>query len=1036
MSAERPRPTDGENVHPPGEHSALEDAQAELARLTAEASALAEEVTGTQSLERRRSSSPEAATEARVKLDHIRAQLAAKQQEMEAAERRARQAIELQQQALRDAVARQRQAMEGALAPVRKLVARLEEGIGTMSLYLGIGEQIITVCDGAHAEALEPIVLRQMVLAMDEESGLFAEEEGMSVEDVDSFDDWLRADPAHVEQIVPDRKGVVAMVARWTRRSERDFMREPEDQLTHLLIRNGEAVYRISVEFHAGDALLPRADEFIGYFFTEHWNHHAHEFERVAITPGTREYEQAMERSDARSRHYLRIGLILQGLVDRTEIFHPLHPAGVNMLSDPAERSERVRIILDAEGGLESGLQTFSEWQAEVNAQLRPGVRIVGAFNTAGFRDSLADEGPEAHRIHPRNAEKPPSGVPLLIEDRAADGGLVIRYEREQEIWDPKQWTENPDRPGWGWHGGSRKPKQRASCVIYPDDRFVLPYDMVDAATLQRFLGERRNRRGYKALWPLLRQVMFAKRAEEAAETPFRIMLAGVLARENHVSVAEAESEIPALVRWFKLANRWHRPLVFRGRAKKPDQPAGETGSASEQAKAVRLICAEHRRRLQDRSRIVRDDVVEQLRQQHPGFLVIARPRRGGYLVLTPCDERDVHVDVHQYTAAGEAREVRRWQLVGARAERWTVIASSERWDRWDRLAAPQQHITGPEREQFCEQIKRTVAAEGQPLLAITQKEFDGSLYAWVISQGCEFDPACPLSSEPRAPEHVMRTGSWTRKGNGPATLKLSGYGSQYGGGRGGSDPLEGRYGDSERRLVLFRDAAALATWREQWRLYEDAERFRAPLVSALELAIESVERTWLSGERERARERFLRGGRPEDWPAAEARLKLEFPYSRSRLRFTITRHDTQTWVKALAIALESGAAVHGMALRDVLAVAVDSGLRGGWVPLNADAESSSKTWSEDALPELEEGLADLTVDLTPPPAVPPGEVAAPDGEGQELGDEHDGDQEDLEAHRLSEQLLETMADALRPKRGEEDEVLFEREEGDILAPE
>ena len=1034
MSAEHRTPPDDENARASGERTELEHAQAELARLTAEASALAEEVTSTQALERRGSASPEAAAAARTKLDQIRAQLTAKQQAMEAAERKARQAIETQQRMLRDAVARQREAMETALAPVRKLVARLEEGIETMSLYLGIGEQIITVKAGAPADALEPIVLRQMVLAMDEESGLFAEREGMSVEDVDSFDDWLRADPAHVQQVVPERKGIVAMVARWTPRRERDFTREPEDQLTHLIIRNGEAVYRISVEFHAGDALLPRADEFIRYFFTKRWNHETGEQERVAITPGSREYEQALERSDARSRHYLRIGLILQGLVDRTEILHPLHPAGVNMLSDPAERSERVRIVLDAEGGLESGEQSFRGWQAEVNAQLRPGMRIVGAFNSAGFRDSIGDEELGTHRIHPPTAEKPPSGVPLLIEDRAADGGLVIRYERQEEIWDPKQWEENPDRPGWGWRGGSRKPKRRASCVIYPEDRFLLPYDMVDAATLQRFLGERRNRREYKALWPLLRQVMFAKRAEEAAEAPFRQMLAGVLARENKVSVVEAESEIPELVRWFKLANRWHRPLVFQGR---PKQPAGDAGSASEQAKAVRLICAEHRRRLKDRSRIVREEVVQRLRRHHPGFLVIARPRRGGHLVLTACDERDVHVDIHHYTAGGEAREVQRWQLVGTRAERWTVIASSERWEHWDRLAAPQEHITGPEREEFCEQIKRTVAADGQPLLAITQEEADGPLYAWVISQGCGFDPARPLSGELDAPEHLMRTARWRRKGNGPATVKLSSYGSQYATGRGGSDPLAGRHGISEGRLVLFRDEAALATWREEWRRYDDAERFRAPLAAALELGIGSVERAWLARELDRARARFLRGGRPEDWPAAEAKLKLEFPYSRTRRRFSVTHHHEQTWVTALAIALECGLAVHGTALGDIHAFAVQNGLRGGWVPLKSRPNSSSKEWSHDAVPELEADLADLTVDLTPPPAEPAEDVAAGDAAEQELGDEHDdGGEDDREAQRLGEQLLETMADALRPHADDEDEVLLEREEGDILGPE
>ena len=362
--------------------SQLEHAQRDLAALAADVQRLAEQEVAASELERRSLGSPEAATAARQQMQRIKAELDVRETALRQAEQQAHEALERQQRQVRDVIARQRDAVEVALAPVRKMMARLEEGLETMSLYLGRGEQIITVIEGPPSDALEPIVLRQMVLAMDEESGLFAEDEGMSVEDVDAFDDWLRADRAHVEQIVPERKGVVAMVARWTPRRERDVAREPEDQLTHFIIRNGDAVYRTSVQFQAGDALIPRADEFIRYFFTERWNSKTHEHERVALKPGSDAYERAMERSDARSRHYLRIGLILQGLVDRTEIFYPLHPAGVNMLSDPAERSERVRIITDAEGGLESGLQSFTEWQAQTNAQLRPGIRAVGAFKS------------------------------------------------------------------------------------------------------------------------------------------------------------------------------------------------------------------------------------------------------------------------------------------------------------------------------------------------------------------------------------------------------------------------------------------------------------------------------------------------------------------------------------------------------------------------------------------------------------------------------------------------------------------------------
>jgi hypothetical protein len=1028
MSSKPPKHEDVEARNEQDPAAELERAERDLAELAAEVSELAGQEERAGELQRRAFSSPEQAAQARSEIERIRGELAVRQEHMQRAERRANRALERQQQEVRDMIARQRAAVERALAPVRKMAARLEEGLETMSLYLGRGEQIITVRDGTPAGELEPIVLRQMVLAMDEESGLFAETEGMTVEDVDAFDEWLCADSAHVDQIVPDRKSVVAMVARWTRRRERDLARDPEDQLTHFIIRNGDAVYRSSVQFAAGDVLIPKADEFVRYFYTERWNPETHEDERVALKPGSEAYEQAMERSDARGRHYLRIGLILQGLVDRTEIFHPLHPAGVNMLSDPAKRSDRVRIITDAEGGLESGLQSFRDWQAEVNADLRPGVRVVGAFDSSGFRNSFDEDDASTRRIHPRTAEKPPSGVPLLIEDRTEQGGLVIRYERTEEIWDPDQWEENPDRPGWGWRGGRRKPKRRASCVIYPSDRFVLPYDLVDAAALQRFLSERRNRREYKDLWPLLRQVMFAKRAEEAEEAPFRMMLAGVLARENEVTVAEAEADIPDLVRWFKLANRWHRPLVFTS-GTKPGKPVKGEDAESE-AHAVRLICAEHRRRVKDRNRVVRDDVVKTLAATHPDYLVIARPRRGGYLVLTACDERDVYVNVHRYTAAGSAQDSEQWQLVGARSERWTEIRHSERWENWDRLAAAHEHITGPERDALCDQIKRKVSEQDGQLLAITQAEKDGPFHVWVIEHGCRFDPQRALTGRLEEPELSIREATWRRKGRGPVSLSLGRWGSSFSAGRDGTNPLDHRWAGARAALVLFLSEEALAEWREQSAHHRDAELFRGPLEELLARAEASVQSAWLEQELARERARFLRGRRAEDWPAAAEKLQLSFPHGRRRSSF-ITRLDAKpAWIRALQVTLQNGIAVDQVTVGEMFAHAVSAGLRGGQVPVEGRANVTE--WSDEAVPELETDLSELTISLAAPSEPETGE-AEPDADA-ELDEDDEASEKDAAA--LSDELLERMADSLRPDRSREDEVLLEREDGDVLGPE
>src|SRR5205085_5912873 len=143
-------------------------------------------------------------------------------------------------------------------------------------------------------------------------------------------------------------------------------------------------------------------------------------------------------------------------------------------------------------------------------------------FSSRGWQDANTDwdyNGEPIDNIRLSNdGERPDSGVPHLIEDSRPDGGLVIRFERDGEVYDRRAWEPIPDKPGWGYRGGYRKPKRRASATIYRTDEFILPYDLVSVADLERFLGSRRNRREYITLWPLLRSTLLAKREEEKAE--------------------------------------------------------------------------------------------------------------------------------------------------------------------------------------------------------------------------------------------------------------------------------------------------------------------------------------------------------------------------------------------------------------------------------------------------------------------------------------------------------------------------------------
>jgi hypothetical protein len=761
-------------------------------------------------------------------------------------------------------------------------------------------------------------------------------------------------------------------------------MRDQDDTLTHLISRNGEALFRTSVRFSAGEVLIPRASEFVEFFYRDEYDWEAKQTRRVALSPGTSAYQRALEESDARGRHYLRIGLILQGLVDRTEIFAPLHPAGVNMLTDPHEHSSKVRIITDAEGGLDSGEQTFQQWREELNAQLRVGMRIVGAFDGADWREANdSHDGTRNMRLNPSGwtAEPPLTGVPYVIEAQRSDGGLVIRYPRRQAVY----------RDGY-----AERAARRASCTVYRADPFLLPYDSVDADTLERFLRSRRNRRSYQTLWPLLKTVMLAKRAEETAEAPFRQMLAGVLARETNVTVADAEGDVSGLVRWFKLANRYHRPLVSTGEL------------SAEEAKAVRLIVAEYKRRLKDRRRPVDARVVDALRARHPGFLVIARPRSRGYVVLEREDERPVFVREIEYTAKGRLVAEKRWQLVGARAERWLTVADQAAWADWDRMASAREHLTGPEVTRIIEEIAATTNEREQPLMAITQREQDGPFYAWVIDERTVFDPTHPLTGDLDEPSQKTLTVRWQRNGSAPATARIPRHGQEFHTGREQDRPWETAHDGYYAQRLLLCDQAAVQEWAQERLLYQDAQAFAEPLRAVADRARESLREGWLERETEIARRAFLATGHEEDWAEHAGTLKLEWPYERSGLGRRW--HSELVVDQAIDWALERGMCLHGATVAAAFDVAVKAGLRGGWVP--ASEREGVTEWDEHAIPELEDRVVDLTFDLSTTPAL----EEAP-AEPDEDEDVEDGEEEPVEGvEELVDELRGRIADALAPE--------------------
>jgi hypothetical protein len=892
----------------------LEEEQAKLAELARRAEELRAAETGTD-LVPVGGQSPEAAKREMAKT------------KAEAARRM--KAVQVQGAKVRAIIERQakeaERVMQAALAelePMQEMVRRLEEGIWTVNLYLGTSEKIVQLADGKPASKDTPITVRQLVLSMDEECAIEADSGGIDSMDIPKFDRWLQEDWRHVEQVLPELKGVVALVPR--QGEGKDYGGygggilqsevEKENKRTYILIRNGEKLWRVRPNMVVGERLVPTSDEFTDLFLDRGFGGRS---EPKVMKPGSKAWENAAKAMEARERHYMRVALVLQGLTDRTPVFHPMPEAGVSFLERQHYAEQRVRFILDAERSLGTGREEFRDWQKRLMGELRVGMRVVGDFRRwkgAGFgslhrepRDRWDLRGHE--RLHPPEAIYPTTGELYAIEERRGDD-LIFRYSRGT-IYDPKLWVESETRPGWGHYGGEREAKQRASCVVQQKDEWVMPFDLVTEAECEAYLRARTERHAYREMFPLLKAVIKAKRREAEEEAPFRTMLAGVLARENGGTVEEAEAELPDLVSWWKLKNRNHRPLV---------------GDEASNAKAVRMIVAEHRRRIEDRHRPIRAEVVAELKHEHPEAVVIVRPRRGGYLVLLPAEPvKNVWVHEVEYSARGELKERREWQLVRDRQTRWTVAHAGARWGEWDTGASALDHLTGPERAQLAEAVRRKHAGTKKverydgPLLAITHeltKDGDDEFVAWMRTGfTATLDEAHPLTVRPSEPDSHGDVYGWRRTTGGGVTLAQSAWGGTRSGWLGrhfiDDDGEPGWAWEQGAGEVLYLDEKRIEKLKADRVRYEALQDRRHDLEREAGRWHGDIEAQWLAARERERFEAFLREySEPELWAGHRKGLK--------DLRWPTAAQADLLW-QALADAVERGVPIKGRTVADLV---------------------------------------------------------------------------------------------------------------------
>ena len=579
---------------------------------------------------------------------------------------RARGEIEDLRRALSNKIAE----LDAQMKPVEKALARIQDGIGAVNLYLGRDEHIEELRDGASAAVGSVLHIRQQVLAMDEESALFAESGGIDFTEIHRFTDWLLESEANLSQVVPDELCVVAIMPRrtpmhYTDNAMANSAMNAQNFQSWWLIRNGQRLYLMTTDFSVGERLIPERNEFTDMFVKRDFDG-----QRRPMEPGSREWLAAEESADARTRHYMKVALILQGLVDRTAVFHPLPEGGLNLLSESSYENGQVVLLADDELAIGMGRPSFADFQRERLSKLDVGMRVVGYFN-------------DSDSIHPAHASYPDALVPHTIT-RGDARSLFFAYDRTDTVW-RSDFTSGPS-------------KTRASYQLDRKEHkpSYVSIDNITVEEIEYYLGSRSERHAYKHMFPALKAAAAFIRDEENAEQPFRDLLAAALISESLATESDATAVVRELITWWKTANKWHRAL---------------NGDAAHELKAQTGILREARRR---RDTASDPSILKAVRTRVPNAMVIAS-RTSDVIAVEPIERRFPHaaapgniwVRIHEFTARGRFRKVSDWRsLTRAQVAKWTIWEQSDQWNDWQFNVDSKTHLTDDAIEAVLQQVR------------------------------------------------------------------------------------------------------------------------------------------------------------------------------------------------------------------------------------------------------------------------------------------------------------------------------------------
>ena len=187
----------------------------------------------------------ENAAATREAIASARTELKRRQLELTREQDAAKAELDRQRLELEDRFNRQRAELAEQMRPLQEQLAKMVEVLWTVDLYLGRDETLRLVRDGKPAPADTPIVVRQKVLVMAEESLILIGEnrDGITSDDIPAFISWLTEADENLNRILPEQKGVVVLIPTRvpprTGNAWEDAGRAAANSQSYWLLRNG-----------------------------------------------------------------------------------------------------------------------------------------------------------------------------------------------------------------------------------------------------------------------------------------------------------------------------------------------------------------------------------------------------------------------------------------------------------------------------------------------------------------------------------------------------------------------------------------------------------------------------------------------------------------------------------------------------------------------------------------------------------------------------------------------------------------------------